>query len=48
MTLKLTPLRIALVIAVLGIGIAGVSYAAIPSANGTISACKDNKGSASR
>jgi len=31
-------------LAVLAIGLAGVAYAAIPAANGTITACKDNKG----
>lgn len=35
-----------LVLAAVVLGVAaGVAYAAIPSANGTISACKDNKGS---
>jgi hypothetical protein len=37
-------LHIILVVAALLVVAAGVSYAAIPSSNGTISACKDNKG----
>lgn len=44
MTIKVTRGRAALVVAALVIGIAGVSYAAIPASNGTITACKDNKG----
>lgn len=45
MTVKLTRGGFALVIAAVLIGIAGVSYAAIPGSNGVISACKDPKGS---
>jgi len=44
MTIKLTPARIALIVSVLVAAVAGVSYAAIPAADGTISACKDQKG----
>jgi hypothetical protein len=44
MTIKLTRTRLALVAAAIVTGIAGVSYAAVPAANGTISACKDAKG----
>lgn len=45
MTMKLTRTRVALAVAALGIAVAGASYAAIPAANGTISGCKDSKGS---
>ena len=44
MTVKLTRIRAALVVAALATCVVGVSYAAIPAATGTISACKDNKG----
>jgi hypothetical protein len=44
MTVKLTPGRIAVLVAVLAVAVTGVSYAAIPAADGTISACKDQKG----
>jgi hypothetical protein len=44
MTIKLTRTRLVLAVAAIAVGIAGVSSAAIPSANGTISACKDAKG----
>jgi hypothetical protein len=44
MNIKITRGRVALAVAAIVIGIAGVSYAAIPATNGTISACKDNKG----
>ena len=44
MTIKLNRGRVALVVAALAVGIAGVSYAAVPAANGTISACRDSKG----
>lgn len=45
MTIKLTRVRVALATAVAAaIGAAGVSYAAIPAADGAISACKDSKG----
>jgi hypothetical protein len=44
MNFKLTRTRIALVASAAAAAIASVSYAAIPAANGTISACKDSKG----
>jgi hypothetical protein len=44
MTIELTRGRVALVVVALAVGIAGVSYAAVPGSNGTISACKDSKG----
>ena len=44
MTIRLTRARVALATAVLGIVVAGASYAGIPAADGTISACKDSKG----
>jgi collagen triple helix repeat protein len=36
--------RLITIVAALGLLAAGVAYAGIPGANGTISACKDNKG----
>jgi len=44
MTIKISRNRVALALAAAVALIASISYAAIPAANGTISACKDNKG----
>jgi len=44
MNVKLTHGRIALLVAAFVAVLASVSYAAIPDANGTISACKDSRG----
>jgi len=44
MTIKLTRGRIALIVSVLVAALAGASYAAIPATDGTISACRDQKG----